>query len=257
MVLAVCASGFSDPEKTAIAAKVKQLGGLFTKDLTSDVKVLICSKANSSKYSMSRDVLDIPVVTVDWLDASVTAGHFLTEYAKFGLRTLTNCRLYLHKPTAEVRARAKRLGASLCVSMSEAEIIVTSAKSLRSLPHFYVEDIVVSEEWLTVCEKQQLQVATEGFLLPRPQLPADQSLFLAKCVIFVNTGKEELEELKALISLGGGTWAKQPLRTVTHVISQTSSTLGLAGSACFVSPEWLRQSIRLKRKAPESNFLVS
>jgi hypothetical protein len=43
MVLAVCASGFSDTEKTAIAEKVKQLGGLFTKDLTSDVKVLFCS----------------------------------------------------------------------------------------------------------------------------------------------------------------------------------------------------------------------
>lgn len=257
MVLAVCASGFSDTEKTAIAEKVKQLGGLFTKDLTSDVKVLICSKANSSKYSMSRDVLNIPVVTAAWLEASVNAGHFLVDYEKFGLRALTNCKLYLHKPTAEVRARAKRLGASLCTSMSEAEIIVTTAKSIRSLPHFYVEDIVVSEEWLAVCEKQQLQVPTEGFLLPRPQLPADQSLFLAKCIIFLNVGKEEFEELRALISLGGGTWAKQPLRTVTHIVSQSPCTLGLSGSARLVCPEWLRQSIRLKRKAAEGEFPIS
>lgn len=257
MVLVVCASGFTEPDKSAIAEKVKRLGGRFTKDLTSDVKVLICSKANSSKYSMSRDVLDIPVVTVDWLESSLTSGQFIEDYSKFSLRTLTNCKLYLHKPTSEVRSRAKRLGAILCTSMSEAEIIVTSAKSIRSLPHFYVEDIVVNEHWLAACEKQHLQVPTEDFLLPRPQVPADQSLFLARCVIYLNVGKEDIEELRALISLGGGTWAKQPLKAVTHVISESSGFVPLSLTARCVHPDWLRQSIRLKRKAPEGDFPVS
>ena len=253
MVLTICASGFSSSDTTAIECQVVSLCGHFSKDLTDTVDLLICSKANSAKYSMCTDVLKKPVVTKTWLDASVKQGSFVEDYGKYKVKPLTGVRLFVFKAGKETKKAVKSLGSTVVGTMDEAEITVTNVLAIRRLPRFYVEDVVVGEQWVAACQKEGKEVSTAEFLLPRPQLPADQNLFLSKCIIFLNVAKDAFDPLKSLIAMGGGTWAKTMMRCVTHVVADHKCD---AGRAVLVSKKWLETSVHDGMKKDEGSFPV-
>jgi hypothetical protein len=61
---------------------VCELGGRFIVDLTVDVKVLVSNNVLTPKYIAAIGA-KIPVVTRKWLDDSLEAGAFLTNYQRY------------------------------------------------------------------------------------------------------------------------------------------------------------------------------
>jgi hypothetical protein len=246
-LVTVCSSGFSESDTSVISHEVAALGGNFVRDLTTDVNVLICCNPNTTKYKVAKSVR-CNTVTIQWLVESKQKSFFVENYYNFNVKVLTGTQIYVSGFLPYCKKQAENLGATVIQTPAEAHIIVVARGQCEYLPNL-PSCLIVFNDWLDECERANLRVSTTKFELSR--VSSDQDLYLSNCIVYIKTDDEcKLNELRNLITTGGGTWAKTNMHCVTHVVAERR----FETHAILVHEGWLIECVKRKHIANEADF---
>jgi hypothetical protein len=281
--LTVSTSGLDSSKKHAVQSHATALGIVVMPDLTAACTHLVADTVLSDKYLVAVQ-MRIPVVSVEWMEASACHGEPLAE-EDYLLRPLHRLVVCLSGPSfgrddrQVIESLVRREGGTYSRTLdSQVTHLVVDAPAgekyllCRSDPQV-AHVRVVSPAWLAACLSRGVCADAADFRLhpagsaptqldcsfgPRLLAQSVPELYLSGCVLYIpdrGSGAATHARLVRAARLGGATAVDTPTAWVTHIVlgdagGSDASAWADVKAACpcarLISHEWLLQCDRLR-----------
>jgi hypothetical protein len=237
--LIVCSGGFDLRDKQEIQDLVETLGGSYSADLTTVVNLLVSASSDMQKHRTAEEVLQIPIVSYDWVVASKEKHKLLRNFASFRLKIFDRMQIWTYPPMPLKSMIVANGGKHLLDYRPSCTVIVSTEEKLPTLQLFNYSAPIVTEAWVRESVRLKRRLDFETFKIQCAESPrADEKLFLSSCVVYLHKLSEpELSLQRNLVIGGGGTFSLKLIPLVTHVVAEEP----LKTHAKVVNLNWLKE----------------